>query len=488
MDAPDSEKASVFRACKRGAHLAYGIMVQPRSQSEDDKRRELILNIILSGALALLCFFGILILYNSIAQGSRYAGQSFFSFSIIILLFFGLLAASRKGHVRFSSYALVAILFAANTQGAYRWGISLPSCLLMYALIITISTLVVSNWFGLTITLLTSVVMISFRYLSLRGMAHPDLSWVSGKPQLLDAVKYAGFFSIMMLISWVSGSDTERSLVRARASEQALKEERDLLEIKVEERTRELRQAQAEKMSQLYRFAEFGRLSSGLFHDLINPLLVLAANMKNPEVPARQSAPALQKKLDQSMRASARIEQFLTVLKRQISSEDFQERFALNDAIEDALVLFSHKAMKAGVHLEFFAMEQALTCDNPLKFHQIVTNLVSNAIDACDETASGENARTEPERRRIVIRLEILRDGKNDRALITVADRGCGIPQSVIGRIFDPFFSTKADYKGMGLGLSTTKDIVEKHFRGTITVQSTEGEGTSFAVTIPLQG
>jgi signal transduction histidine kinase len=71
------------------------------------------------------------------------------------------------------------------------------------------------------------------------------------------------------------------------------------------------------------------------------------------------------------------------------------------------------------------------------------------------------------------------------RALIEVSDTGVGIPAEHIGRIYDPFFTTKAEGRGTGLGLSVTYGIVQEH-GGTLTCDSELGQGTRFRLTLPL--
>ena len=67
---------------------------------------------------------------------------------------------------------------------------------------------------------------------------------------------------------------------------------------------------------------------------------------------------------------------------------------------------------------------------------------------------------------------------------ITVADNGCGIPEDISKKIFDPFFSTKGS-KGTGLGLAVTKKVIEEH-NGQLEVESTTDVGTSFYITLPI--
>jgi signal transduction histidine kinase len=103
------------------------------------------------------------------------------------------------------------------------------------------------------------------------------------------------------------------------------------------------------------------------------------------------------------------------------------------------------------------------------EFLQVMINLIKNASDASAQHGS------------LVVSLE----EKNDQIRIVVKDNGDGIPKEDIGKIFEPYFSTKEN--SMGLGLYMTKMIIEKHMHGTIGVESVQGQGTSFVVCLYRQ-
>ena len=105
------------------------------------------------------------------------------------------------------------------------------------------------------------------------------------------------------------------------------------------------------------------------------------------------------------------------------------------------------------------------------KLQSVFTNIVDNAIDAMGSTV-GE--------RKIELRIERDRDAM---ATVTIRDNGCGITREQLGKIFNPFYTSKEN--GTGLGLGVARKIVEAH-RGTIEVTSEPGAGARFAVSIPL--
>jgi signal transduction histidine kinase len=104
---------------------------------------------------------------------------------------------------------------------------------------------------------------------------------------------------------------------------------------------------------------------------------------------------------------------------------------------------------------------------DPLRLRQAVANLVKNALQA---TSRGT----------VTVRIE----STPEDVTIIVRDTGPGMPVPVLERIFEPFFTTKAKGEGTGLGLAFTRSVVEAH-GGTISVDSKEGDGTTFTIRVP---
>jgi signal transduction histidine kinase len=115
-------------------------------------------------------------------------------------------------------------------------------------------------------------------------------------------------------------------------------------------------------------------------------------------------------------------------------------------------------------------------------FNSVLLNLVVNAAQAIED-ANDKGMRTGKGQGRI--RIATHRDG--EQAVLTVEDDGCGIPPEIIGRIYDPFFTTKPVGRGSGQGLSITRSVVVDKHRGTISCASTPGQGATFTIRLPLR-
>ena len=116
----------------------------------------------------------------------------------------------------------------------------------------------------------------------------------------------------------------------------------------------------------------------------------------------------------------------------------------------------------------------------PTQLNQVFMNLI---VNACQAIA----ARPEAERQRVPGRLQIHSRIEGGNLLLEFADNGPGMPPEIIERIFDPFFTTKPVGEGMGMGLAISHGIIEKH-HGSISVESSPGQGSRFVLRLPLHG
>ena len=144
-----------------------------------------------------------------------------------------------------------------------------------------------------------------------------------------------------------------------------------------------------------------------------------------------------------------------------------------NTLIDEIMELYSETASGIGVELK--RMSRTDVSERPLDpdaIHTCLTNLVSNAIDACQLST----------REKSTVLLGVY---ERDGALVfEVADNGCGMDYDIRKRVFTTFFTTKGG-KGTGLGLLTTNKIVQEH-GGHINVESSPGDGSIFRIVLPI--
>lgn len=454
---------------KKGAHFLYGL-IKPKSDNEDLSRREFILNNILLGSILLSLLAVSIVVLDSIRLGQSYRGESLGLEFIILGIFIFLYFLSRKGFFILASYILIGLYFLPVSYSAYKWGSDLPSALLIYALIIIMSGILISTKAALINTAIISTLLITLTHLQSRGTIIPNLYWKTELFKVKDIIIVVIIFSVLLIISWLSNREIDKSLIRARRSEEELKKERDSLEIKVKERTRELKEAQIEKALQLHRFAEFGKLASGIFHDLANPLTAAILNIEN--LKASNDSP----EMERLSRSIEKMRTFTEAAKKQIQKQEIKSIFDPDKEIQSAIETLSYKARRLDVNIDYAQPSSSIKIfGDPIKFYRMICDILSNAIDAYDNINKQNKKRD----------INVILIAKNNSITITIEDWGEGIKKENLEKIFHPLFTTKNSDKGIGLGLTICKDIIEKDFNGNIQVKSMEGAGSTFTISLP---
>lgn len=217
------------------------------------------------------------------------------------------------------------------------------------------------------------------------------------------------------------------------------------------------------------KFVITGRIARVIAHEVRNPLtnILLAVGQFKQEIPAEQEDAQLY--LDIIERNCTRINQLVTEMLQSTRMLElhFHEMDA-NEMVHRAMALSEDRLQLNGIRLEENYMEEDvnLLVDDE-KMNIALLNLFINAIEAMTPGSGVLNVSTVHE---------------NGKVYIRISDNGIGIPEENKAKLFDPFFTNKT--KGTGLGLTSTQNIILNH-KGTITVESTVGEGTLFTIILP---
>ena len=292
----------------------------------------------------------------------------------------------------------------------------------------------------------------------------------------------------------------------------SLKKEKDVLEAKVTARTKELKEEKeivestlAElkttqtQLIQSEKMASLGELTAGIAHEIQNPLNFVnnfsevsnemidemkteldKGDINEAKIIADDVKQNLEKILHHGKRADAIVKGMLQHSRASSGQKEFTDINALAD---EYLRLAYHglrakdKSFNAKYETDLDPSMEKINVV-PQDLGRVILNLINNAFYAVTEKKNGTGDGYEP----MVIVSTKKRNGKVE---IKVKDNGNGIPQKVLDKIFQPFFTTKPTGQGTGLGLSLSYDIIKAH-GGELKVETKEGEGSAFIIQLPI--
>jgi signal transduction histidine kinase len=233
------------------------------------------------------------------------------------------------------------------------------------------------------------------------------------------------------------------------------------------------------RLNQAERSAVVGRLASAIAHEIRNPLNYINLSLDHLRTSLAPSDPqkrAVVERLTAQLktevqRINARISEFLTYSR---PAELKMSRVDVREIVDDALRIVEAQAAESNIEtrvVEEAALPRVVGDAESLR--SLFTNLIINGVQAIEGAGRGGG----------VLTVTLAPAGRG-RVRVEIADTGVGIPTENLSQVFEPYYSTKDT--GTGLGLAIVKKATDDH-RGTITVTSRPGEGTTFTVTLPTE-
>ncbi len=228
--------------------------------------------------------------------------------------------------------------------------------------------------------------------------------------------------------------------------------------------------------SHLAQLEELSKLTGGLAHEIKNPLSTVKVNLNlvREELEESDTNDAMLKRATRKLavvqKETDRVEQILDSFLRYVDRTELQlASIDINELVIDMIDFYSPQAHSHSITIHQGLHNEPLVCKiDPDMVKQVILNLFINAQQAMNRGGD------------LIIRT----DRQEKDALIQISDTGAGITPDKLPHIFDAYYTSRP--QGSGLGLPTAKKIIEAH-KGSITVNSEPGKGTSFEIRLALQ-
>ena len=452
----------------RHARSSLAHMMRFRDSDTLVRTPRLIVSIMLFGTLFFVATGFIMVLLSGFLKGNDYVLNRLWLVGFMAMyLLFAVYAMKRNQH-KVAAWMVVGLYFTIGALILLLWSINAPVGILILSFVVVLAGTMLGSRY---IIYLTAVIVTTIFCLQVATSVHlikPDTSSLALPPGFGDTTTYGIIFCVVALVSWLSSRQMERALVHALKAEEALKQEKKLLAKRLEEKTRSLKEAQFEEMRQIYRFAEVGRMSTALLHDLANHLTILVLSIDDLEQRHKRS-----EEIRQAKDSIAYLEVLVSHVRQQFKSSSSEKTFDIVHVVTQTYHFLEARANAD--HIEMTVIDhigEGLILEaNGSQLAQVVAILINNAFDALKNEPSGRK------------KLKVKLTKTATQVKIEVIDNGKGVPPHKKRQLFIPHVSDKD--QGMGVGLYIARQIIQTDFSGTLTYGRRQ-DNTIFTVTIPL--
>lgn len=264
------------------------------------------------------------------------------------------------------------------------------------------------------------------------------------------------------------------------------------LERRIEERSRELNQTQAQ-LFQTSKLATLGEMSAGIAHEMNQPLggiSLVCANIRKMMERGKLTNESLQEDvsdIEKSVHRMTRVINHIRTFARQDTLKFVDMEVAAT--IDSAMSLLAEQLRLHEIEVVLdLGSNIPKTIGEPYQLEQVWINLISNGRDAMDEKAQKiKDGRLPSEDYRKKLIISVSFDPSTNIIKVSFTDNGLGLSPEKKAKMFEPFYTTKEVGKGSGLGLSISYGIIDSH-KGKFEVETTEGKGTTMKVLLPVGG
>lgn len=428
-----------------------------------------VINPILYGSLCISIVLTLMLLHYDLTQAEQLRIRTIVGTATVAYIVLAIYLI-RKRHIRIASWMLIVLVTGISMTTLLYWGLNTASGIFATSFSIVLSGILLGSGAVLPVALCIVALLAVVQAIHTAGLVQPNLTALIEKSDYFDVLTYTAVLGAFALITWLANRQIEKTLRRANSAEATVRTQKETLALKLEQESTRLRQAQMKEVQQLYKFAMLGQNAAATLHNLSNQLSILNMDINDLKQQDENSIT-----IANAQEGIAQINTTLQQVKRQLDIHKPESTFDALRIIQQAVK--DQQEQYAVKHVELVRKHKGKTAlrlrGDSFALMQVVTILLSNALDACAELPYPK----------VIVRTEV----SAVRFTLSVIDNGVGLAESMKPHLFSPTQSSKPT--GMGIGLYIAKHLLKTQLGGTITLapnKSSAQHGAHFMVTITL--
>lgn len=389
-------------------------------------------------------------------------------FIILYLITCWILA--RKERFQTVNWMLIFIYTLLAFSTMLYWGLNAAVGIFSTSFVIILAGILLGSRAIFPVSIFVTTMLFLVQTLHSTNIISPNLSALHEDSTFLDVIAYVTVLGIFALIIWISDSQTEKAFQRAKAAETSVRTQKETIAFELEQESAKLRQTQLVEMQQLYKFATLGQSTAATLHELSNHLSVLNLDIDDIKQQHRNS-----RAIENAQEGIDQINLMVRQVRRKLNAYDTSKVFKVGIPLKRSIQDQLEKAKAKSIHVIYEPnfLEKTPILGDPLALNQILTVLLSNAIEACVDLPNAK----------IIVKLAI----HQKHLQISVIDNGIGVNEQYKHKLFLPTLSSKPT--GLGVGLFIANHLAESHFQGKIKLvekETNQINGAHFILEIPL--
>lgn len=440
-----------------------------RPQEHPDRNSRRICQVAIGGTYLVTGFATVLL---GISSWMDFTPGILVPLSVCVLAFAYIIGTHRlvqKGRYHTAAYMILGFYTILATGIIWAWGINTPMGPLLFGLVVVLAGILLTARHALYVMGIVGTILVILQTCQSLGLYTPNTSWIinAGHSNFGDVFGYWAIYGMLALASWLYNREMESSLAQAKRAEKALLRQKATLELQVQRRTKQLQESQLEELQQMYRVTELGQIGISLLHDLANNLTALQLEIEGLEGEQKSD------NITHARQITHYLGDIVDSTRSRIHGVPHKRTFDIIKKTNDTIAFLRYKATKSNVDINWRPPSRGLRYyADPVSFSQVLTLLISNAIDAYEHS---------PTRTQRQVDLTMHR---GDSQLTITIGSWSKIDKKMRANLFKPFNSSKKT--GMGLGLYIAKQTIASQLGGTLSLR-TNNHYTVFIITLPLQ-